>query len=226
SDSDPVQKTIIAKEENTSKVQANKEQVNTPILEIQKTPQSKVRTAEYYSKYSTSNDVYLHPPTKKCKVEFEGIDEFTGKKRKDMSAEPWFFLTPEAMKKSMGEKQYIYCTTSLSSITGGTAFLTINITIGSLDAPRLFGGLEKGSVINIKFLDGDNVAIINNRNDLGAMDSNSKSTTYRAQCTLGSTIQKMLATKEVDKIRVTWNAGYEDYEVYDVDLLIRQMNCL
>lgn len=197
-----------------------------PIAENIKTTAPKIRTSDYYSKYNESDDVFLHPIPKKCKIEFEGLDEFSGKKRKDIVAEPLFSMTPEPMKKSLGDKQYINCSASLSFITGGSAFLTLNIAIASLDASRLFGGLEKGSVINLKFLDGDNIAIINNRNDLGIVDKNKGTTNYRAQCNLGAAIQKIMATKEIDKIRITWNTGYEDYEVYDIDLLIRQMNCL
>jgi hypothetical protein len=225
-DSDPVQKSVLEKKEIVKGKQSIPEPVVQSGYENLKPNQSKLRTADYYTRYSAANDVYLHPPNKKCMVEYEGIDEFSGKKRKDLVAEPIFFNTPDALKKSLGKRQYIYCTSSLSAITGGTAFLTLNVTIASLDVSKLFGGLEKGSVISIKFLDGENVAIINNRNDFGLIDANAKTTTYRAQCTLGSAIQKILATKEVDKIRITWNAGYEDYEVYDVDLLMRQMNCL
>ena len=197
-----------------------------PIAENLKSSSSKIRTSEYYSKYNEASDVFIHPIPKKCNIEFEGIDEFSGKKRKDIVSEPLFFMTPEPMKKNLGGKQYINCSAALSFVTGGSAFLTLNIVIASLDASRLFGGLEKGSVINLKFLDGDNIAIINNRNDFGIFDTNAKTTTYRAQCNLGAAIQKILATKELDKIRITWNTGYEDYEVYDIDLLIRQMNCL
>ena len=195
-------------------------------LSVPKPAVTRIKTAEDYAKYNEANDVYRHPISKPCEIEAEGKDEFTGKNRKDLAPEQWLFVTPEPMKKNLIDKEYINMTASLSSISGGTVFLTINITIASQDAPRLFGGLEKGSVVNIKFLDGTNIAIINNRNDFGTINPNDHSVSYRAQCTLGSAIQDMLATKEIDKIRLTWNAGYEDYEVFDIDLLRRQMNCL
>lgn len=191
-----------------------------------KNVQIKSRNAENYAQYNEAQDVYLHPLSKPCKVEAEGKDEFTGKNRKDLVPETWFFMTPEPMKNAFQNKEYINCSSSLSAISGGTVFLTINITIATLNANRLFGGLEKGSVITIKFLDGDNIAIINNRNDFGTINNNEQTVSYRAQCTLGSAVQDMIATKEIDKVRITWNAGYEDYEVFDVDLLMRQMKCL
>ena len=118
------------------------------------------------------------------------------------------------------------CKASLSSVSGGAMFLNLYFTIASKDAPKLFGGFEKGTVINLKFLDGDNLAIINNRTDPGIYEPGNQYVTFRAQCNLGANIQEEISKKSLDKIRVTWQTGYEDYEVYDVDLLKREFKCL
>lgn len=193
---------------------------------INTTTVRKRMAAEDYSVYDIKLDPYFNPTTKPCHLEFNGTDEFTGKNRKDHAPELLFFFTPEAMYKFYPDHDYMNCKASLSSVSGGAMFLNLYFTIASKDAAKLFGGFEKGTVINLKFLDGDNLAIINNRTDPGIYEPGNRYVTFRAQCNLGANIQEEISKKSLDKIRVTWQTGYEDYEVYDVDLLKREFKCL
>lgn len=191
-----------------------------------KTITKKKKSAADFTKYNPDKDVMVNPPSLPCDIEFDGIDEFTNKKRKDHIYQTLFFLTPQPMLKNYPNKDYMSCQASLSAISGGTVFLNLAFSIASKDAGRLFGGFEKGTIINLKFLDGDNIAIINNRTDPGVFDTSTQTTQFRAQCNLGAGIQDKISKKSLDKIRVTWQTGYEDYEVFDVDLLVRQYKCL
>ncbi len=184
------------------------------------------KLASDFELYDPEKDVLLNPLKIPCSIEYAGLDEFTGKNRKDHSAQNLFFHTPESLSKVFQDKEYMTCDASLSSVTGGALFLNLYFSIANRDASKLFGGFEKGTVINLKFIDGDNFAIINNRTDPGLYDPKLQSVIFRAQCNLGAGIQEKIAKKSLDKIRVTWQTGYEDYEVFDVDLLIRQYKCL
>lgn len=210
-----VEQTVIPKESNIPK-QANS---NLPTTR-------KRMAAQDYASYNVKADQYVNPVAKPCNLEFNGTDEFTGKSRKDHAPELLFFYTPEAMYKFYPDQDYMNCKASLSSVSGGAMFLNLYFTIASKDAAKLFGGFEKGTVINLKFLDGDNLVIINNRTDPGIFDSGNQYVTFRAQCNLGANIQQEISKKSLDKIRVTWQTGYEDYEIYDVDLLKREFKCL
>lgn len=198
-----------------------------PDKSVNKTsPAKRKKAASEFTLYDEKKDVYLHPLDKPCSIEFSGIDEFTGKTRKDHIAQPLFFYTPPSMVKNFPDKEYMTCDASLSSVSGGSVFLNLYINIANKEAAKLFGGLEKGTVINIKFIDGDNFAIINNRNDPGIYDPVKQAVAFRAQCNLGAGVQEKISKKSLDKIRITWQTGYEDYEVFDVDLLLRQYKCL
>ena len=179
-----------------------------------------------YARYVPTEDVMVKPPVRPCQIEFEGEDEFMGKRRKDHAAQVLFFYTPAPLTKNYPDSEYLTCKAALSVVSGGSMFLNLYFYIAVNDAGRLFGGFEKGSIINLKFLDGDNIAIINNRNDPGLYDPVSKTMMFRAQCNLGAAAQDKISSKSLDKIRVTWQTGYEDYDVFDVDSLMRQAKCI
>jgi len=189
-------------------------------------PVKRLKLASEYDSYDPSANPLINPPSLPCELEFKGKDEFSGKQRVDLEPEELFFYTPPQMRKLMKEKQYVEAQAALSSTSGGTVFLTLTVKIASSQAQAIFKGLERGTLVNLKFIDGETVAIVNNRTDLGLMDSNGTSVSFRAQFNLGAGIQDMIRKKNLDKIRINWNSGYEDYEVYNVDLLKRQMLCL
>ena len=62
--------------------------------------------------------------------------------------------------------------------------------------------------------------------DEGAPDPSGSAFTFRAQYGLDRDILKKMQRLELDKIRVGWAAGYEDYDVQNVNLLRRQAKCL
>ena len=43
---------------------------------------------------------------------------------------------------------------------------------------------------------------------------------------MASRMEKALKKGEVDRVRIIWDAGYEDYEVYNLDFFINQFKCL
>ena len=62
---------------------------------------------------------------------------------------------------------------------------------------------------------------------------NTGDTNYNLNCTYyGSYIilseedRELLSTKEIEKIRMYWSKGYEDYDVNNPTLIMNQLNCL
>ncbi len=81
-------------------------------------------------------------------------------------------------------------------------------------------------MVILKFIDGTTLTVSNLRNDDGTLDPTGQVFTYRGQYALDPSVLKKLRKTELDKIRVSWSTGYEDYEVQNVDLLMRQAKCL
>ncbi|MEM8909240.1 MAG: hypothetical protein AAGD05_15445, partial [Bacteroidota bacterium] len=89
-----------------------------------------------------------------------------------------------------------------------------------------FGVLEKGSILSVKLLNGDAVKLFNTKTSTGTVSKLNKTTVYRGQYLISSDQQKQLKKSEVDKVRIVWSTGYEDYDVYELDFFLDQFNCL
>jgi len=177
----------------------------------------------------TSNrDLILYPPAPPCKLAYDGVDEFTGKRRWETPLQVFFTHTSDRLKPFFKEKNHITVNGYLSGATGngGTYYLNLNIIILSELAQREFGVLEKGSILTLKLINGDNVKLFNTKTSTGNLDKVEKLVEYRAQYRINSDNLKSLLKSEVDKVRIVWGTGYEDYEVYNLDFFIDQLDCL
>ena len=73
-------------------------------------------------------------------------------------------------------------------------------------------------------VDGSKVNLKTNKTDIGVVDIDKGITTYRAPLIVESITD--VTGSEIDYVRVNWSSGYEDYEVYDVDVLKNLFDCL
>ncbi len=187
---------------------------------------SNKREKRVLASFDPKDDVMLYPPVRKCILAFDGVDNFSGKKRREVAKETLFTHTSDEMRPYMKGKEFITCEAYLSSLSGGYKFLTLEITIASESAKRDYGIIEKGSILNVKLMDNSNIKLFNNKTDVGILNELDNTVTYTAQYVINSGAEKELRRNEVDKIRLIWSSGYEDYEVYSLDFFIDQFNCL
>lgn len=179
-----------------------------------------------FEKYSIEEDVMYNPPQKKCNLAFDGIDEFIGKKRKDVERDVFFTFTNDDMQRYMKEDDYIICEGNLTQIKGGVLLFNLFISINTTDAQRSFGGLSKGNFLTLKMINGESVNLVNNQSDNGVYNPLKKRHTFTGQFRINAGQEKALKKGEVDVVRIIWDTGYEDYEVYNLDFFINQFKCL
>lgn len=179
-----------------------------------------------FKKYKVEEDVMYNPPPEDCNISFEGIDEFLGKKRKDVARSIFFTHTDDDMRRYMLTEDYVRCEGSLTQIKGGVLLFNLFISIKTTDAKRAFGQIGKGGLISIKMLDGSKVTLANNKADIGVFDPLTGRHTYTTQYLINSSQEKKLKNAEVDMVRLIWETGYEDYEVYNIDFFKDQFRCL
>lgn len=184
------------------------------------------KTSPKYKPYDPAADVMLNPPQRPCALAANTRDEFSGETYRETQREELFRFSNEVMKKHLAPGQpHILCEAALS--TGGAIIgLHLTFSIRDANARKAFGSLNKNSVAILKFLDGTTFTVSNLRNDEGTPDASGSLYNYRAQYALDASVLKKLRKNELDKIRVAWSTGYEDYEVQSVDLLMRQAKCL
>jgi len=179
-----------------------------------------------FKKYKVEEDVMYNPPPADCDISFEGVDEFLGKKRKDVARTVFFTHTDDDMRRYMPTEDYIKCEGGLTQIKGGVLLLNLFISVKTTDAKRAFGQIGKGGLISIKMLDGSKVTLANNKSDDGIFDALTGRHTFTTQYLINAGQEKKLKNAEVDMIRIIWETGYEDYEVYNIDFFRDQFRCL
>jgi hypothetical protein len=183
-------------------------------------------SAAKYVLYDVKSDVNLNPPMPDCRIPFDGMDNFTGKRKKETAPIVLFRHTEDFMRPTLKEKDYITCEAWMSRVQGGFYFLNLTFTILTKEGQKSFGFLDRNTPFVFRFINGSNVVLQNAKTDIGSFDTEKGISVYKAQIQMGSTEAKALGSAELDALRVTWSAGYEDYEIYDMDALMNLFKCL
>ena len=171
-------------------------------------------------------DLIKNPPKPDCTVAFQGVDSFSGKKRKDLAPRNFFSHTDPRMAKFFTDKDMLECKAYLSALAGGNVYLSLNIVISTETAKTSYGAIERGSLLSLKMVNGENINMTNNQTDPGFLDPIAKTTSYKVTYLIPTQHVKALQKNEIDLVRVVWETGYEDYEIFETDFIIEQMNCL
>lgn len=192
-------------------------------VQTEDTPKTQQRQ---FAKYDITKDVFFSPPQPDCQYDFIGIDEFSKKQRTDVAKQLFFSYTTDQMRQYLQGREYITCYGHMTKVSGGLRFLTLSFHIASNLAPQSFGNLPKGSILSIQLLDGDIINVRNTKDDPGYFDQHENAYIYRGVYPLGGKMLKTLKNAEIDKVRVVWGTGYEDYEIYEMDFFKNQLGCL
>lgn len=176
--------------------------------------------------YNPRTNLLRFPPAKPCNLAYNDIDEFSGKKRKQTEKAIFFTHTPDRFRSYFKGRDYLTCYGTLIAINGTPRSISIEYTIATDQAAREFGILEKGSQLILRLINGERLILVNNKTATGVVDPVSKTTTYITSYPLSKAQIKTLEEEEVDKVRMIWATGYEDYEVYLVDFFRDLFRCL
>lgn len=176
-------------------------------------------------RYDPREDVMLHPPALPCKMAVNTRDEFSGEIYRRTAAVELFRHTPAVLMSLLGDKPNVLCAAALAS-SGANAALHLNFVINDPNPRKAFGKIEKGSLITLLFMDGATYFLKSQQNFEGVQNIDTKEFVYQMHFPLSSDVVKKLQREELDKIRITWSSGYEDYDVQYIQLLMQQSKCL
>ena len=137
-----------------------------------------------------------------------------------------FSFTDEKLRMFLKDKEYLSCKGYLSSMDGGYRFLTLEFSFSTPNAKEAYGFIEKGSVLTIRLINGDFINLRSGSMDRGSFNLKDKMLTYQVNYPIAQDQLSFLEKSEVDKIRVFWSSGYEEYEVYQLDFFMNQLSCL
>lgn len=172
------------------------------------------------------NDLLLDPPAYNCRINFNNIDEYTHKKRIDLEKEILFTYTDPQVAAYFKGRQYIVGEAYLSEYVGDLRYLVMRITINSKTARAEYGYLKSGTLMAVKLLDGETVSLFSSSSDVGIIDDPNNLTSFKVAFPVSRENQRLLQRSLVDKVRITWSTGYEEYDVFNLDFFQNQLSCL
>ncbi len=178
-----------------------------------------------YRAYDAQTDVMLHPPAPPCALAVNRRDEFSGEAQREAVRTELFRSTSLVLKDYLQGRIQILCEAALAT-TGQNASLWLTFTIRDPNVRKAFGNLPKNSLATLQALDGFLITVYNQQLSEGLPDETGQVFTFRGQYPLDRAAFKKLRTTGLDKVRIAWSTGYEDYEVQNVDLLMQQAQCL
>ncbi len=160
-----------------------------------------------------------------CKVRSDTVDEATSRRRIILEPGLLFTHTDPDLRPYFKDKELITCYGELSKIDEYVYF-TIEFHIASSHSQSNFGMLANGSLLRLKLLSGEYVSLYNIKADRGRIDPYSGHTIFTGQYALGKDEIRLLQSSELDKVRILWSTGYEDYDVYKIDFFKDRLACL
>jgi len=173
-------------------------------------------------------DYTFKPNTRSVKNDCDVVverDEFTNKKRAATSREYLFQYTPEEMRKFLKGGHYLDGYASVANMSGNI-ILSIHSEINSRSPESGYGSLQKNAAIRLKLSNNEVVTLFNSRQDPGRRVVTENKFYYTGRYSIDRDALKKLKKYDVYSIRISWSAGYEDYDVYHVDVLRNQLNCV
>ena len=178
------------------------------------------------AKWNPLLDLATHPPTEPCAVEAGPLDELTGQQPMRSVPKPLFSSTSERLRPLMGTEDFVTATASLYRYDENNWVLALEVTIASQFAQKEFGMLEKGSLLVLYGISGYQIPLYNAATSTGQLNPVAKTVTYTGRYAIDKKSIKTLRDMELDRVRVVWSTGYEDYEIYELDFFSQQFRCL
>lgn len=178
-----------------------------------------------YKSYEPAADVILNPPVPSCEIAFEGPDP-SGALRRDLVPQVIFSRTDPAVRELFKNSDFIVGKGYLTRLSGGIRAFTLEITVSTQQAPKLFGFFKQGDLIEFQLLDGTVVRSFNKLNEPGQWNPTLGAYVYKAQYQFGAREEKLLRNNELDLVRIRWSKVQEEYPVYELDFFKHQFDCL
>jgi hypothetical protein len=181
-------------------------------------------TERRYAVYSVAADVMRSPPTHTCAWVVDERDAFSGEIRRESPRSVLFQHTNPALKVLYDKTPQTTGECFLSQ-TGEAYRIHLWLTIQDPRARNTFGTLSANSSALFKLMDGTTLTLYNQRADEGAATADGKGYMFKGQYLIDKASAKRLVKTGVDKLRITWANGYEDYDIQHVTLLQRLLGC-
>ncbi|MBL4650932.1 MAG: hypothetical protein JKY03_14465 [Aureispira sp.] len=234
-----VKKKQVVIKESKSTTKVKKETSPKPkaiaIVDTNKTPPptkkqqgEKLSTEEEIKLLSRTKTIHaenkIHPESaENCRFAFDVIDEFTGIQKKGLDARLFFAYTPDEYRKFIKENDFIRCEGFLSQSSEGGMALNINLYNASREAKQKFGAIKANSTMILRTMEGKEYYLMTYPGAAPQVIDNT--TYYQCSFAINKSDLKNLQKAEIDQIKISFQKGFQSYDVFYLDFLIDQFPC-
>lgn len=166
----------------------------------------------------------IHPQQQEnCTFAFDIIDEFTGVQKRGLAPRPFFSYTPEEYRKFIKEGDFIRCEGFLSQSSGGNMALNINLYVASREAKHKFGAIKPNSALVLRSMNGKDFFLMTYKGAEPQVVDNM--TYYQCSFAINKPDLKHLQKTEIDQVKISFQKGFQSYDVFYLDFIIDQFPC-
>jgi hypothetical protein len=138
----------------------------------------------------------------------------------------FFTHTDENLRPFLDGKEYLRANAWTSRDGRGDRYLHIRYTFANPNVLTSYGYLAKNSSLSLHLLNGRHLSLQAAQQAVGIIDHGRREVNYDVTYLLPRGAAAELRNQALDYIRVFWSSGFEQYEVYQVEVLRRLMECL
>ncbi len=175
-----------------------------------------------YSNKTPEEDAYIDFD---CSTRQSSNKAISGLETTEFEQGLFFTHTPPNVRKWLGNKSLIEARAHVVKV-GKNTFLVLHFVINSEKAKSSYGDLEKGAMAKVFLEDDTELILYNLDRDKGQVRRQSKETVYEGTYNLDKFEVKELKKKDIYKISIVWEEGIESYNVFNINLIRNQLQCL
>ena len=143
----------------------------------------------------------------------------------ELEYEELFTHTPKNLMPYFKSKDMITTYTSLSKF-GKQYYINLKITIFSKEAAKTYGNILIESNLKVLFVNKKEINLSCLEDGKILFNNQNNTITYEVYYQLNNSDFKNIHKQPIDKIGIMWTSGFELYTVYEVNLLMNQINCI
>lgn len=165
--------------------------------------------------------------SQECDYRKNEVDEFTGVEQKITSDALYIAYTDSTLLKYYKNKKHSYFELNINSAKfNDLRALYTNIRINTDDAYKYYGSIRRDAECILKLSNGELVNLKFAEYNNGDSDYTGGYTLYSNYIILDDEAYEALLVNPVEKVRIYWSEGYEDYIVTNPNALIEQLKCI
>jgi hypothetical protein len=183
----------------------------------QKKNSEEKRSQYYIPYYMTANPTPCN--TTSSRISGSGAERIATEVRE------WFVYTPPLLAHKYPDNGFLQCRASIL-FDGKQYYIQLQIKMNSTKASKEYGWIDKGSPLLLLTMRGNTVELEATEESIGQVDSGSNATRYSVVYSLSPSNLNILKSEGINKLRIVWSSGYEDYDIYKVNFLKNQIRCI